>query len=56
MFLLLKEKHILKAEDDFRYYIEDGIPIEYGREYGNRWFIEKLKEMPFGIDTFNVHI
>lgn len=53
---LLKEKHNLKAEDDFHYYIEDGIPTEYGREYSNRWFIEKIREMPFGIETFNAHI
>lgn len=49
---LLRLKYRAINEDDFCYYIEDGIPIEYGREYSNKRFTKRIKEIAFRIEVF----
>lgn len=46
---LLSERHKVIAEDDFHYYLEDGIPVEYGREY-ERLFCERVRNFPFTLE------
>lgn len=49
---LFMERHKVIADDDFRYYIEDGIPIELGREFSLKRFPVKLREFPYLSDVF----
>lgn len=50
-FKSLRQRYRMITEDDFLYYMEDGIPVEYGREYSNRWFTKRVKKIPFRIEA-----
>lgn len=48
---LFMERHKLIPDDDFRYYIEDGIPIHLGREFSSRQFPVGMREYPYKTDV-----
>ncbi|MBI5181700.1 MAG: glycosyltransferase [Nitrospirae bacterium] len=48
---LFMERHKVIPDDDFRYYIEDGIPIHLGREFSSRQFPVGMREYPYKTDV-----
>lgn len=49
---LFVERHKSIHDDDFRYYIEDGVPIELGRKFSGEQFFMKLLAFPYLPDAF----